>query len=151
VYGARTAERAGRRAAAAGRHVTIAYWCILAALLLPYIFSVLSRTGARKADYVRDPRSFNEQLSGWHRRSHLAQLNAFEAFPAFAVAVLIAHLAGVPQARLDLTAVIFIGFRVLHGVSYITDRASLRSASWQAGMICIIALFIFSGLETRGS
>ncbi len=131
--------------------MTIAYWCVLVALLLPYIFSVLARIGARASDYLQDPRAFNERLSGWHRRSHLAQQNAFEAFPAFAVAVIIAHLAGVPQARLDLTSVIFIGFRVFHGVFYISDKASLRSASWQAGMICIIVLFVFSGLATRGS
>jgi uncharacterized MAPEG superfamily protein len=128
--------------------MTIAYWCVLVALLMPYIFAVLSRTGASQADYIQDPRGFNDRLSGWHRRSHLAQLNAFETFPAFAVAVVIAHLAAVPQTRLDLTAVIFIGFRVLHGVFYIGDKAPLRSASWQAGMICIIVLFVFSALAT---
>ena len=102
---------------------------MLAVLLLPYVFAVLSRAGASKADYVRDPRGFNEGLGGWHRRAHLAQLNGFEALPALAAAVVIAHLAGAPQARLDATSLAFVASRVLHGVFYIFDQASLRSAA----------------------
>ena len=115
------------------------------------IFLVLARAGTRKSDYVEDPRGFNERLSGWNRRSHLAELNAFEAFPAFACSVIIAHLTEVSQARIDLTSVVFIGFRVLHGAAYIADKAFWRSAFWQAGMVCIIVLFIFSGLATGAS
>jgi len=126
--------------------MTIAFWCVFVALLLPYIFSVLARAGVQKSEYVRDPRGFNEGLSGWHRRAHFAQLNAFEAFPAFAAAVVIAHIAGTPQPRLDAAAVAFVVFRVLHGGFYLADKPALRSASWQAGMLCIVVLFVFAAL-----
>ena len=118
----------------------------MAVLLLPYIFSVLARAGTPKGEYLGDPRGFNERLTGWHRRAHLAQHNAFEAFPAFAAAVVIAHIVGTPQGRLDALAAAFVVIRVLHGVFYIADKASFRSASWQAGMLCIIAIFVFAAL-----
>lgn len=126
--------------------MTVAFWCVLVALLLPYLLSVLARSGVSKADYVRDPRAFNETLTGWHRRGHLAQLNAFETFPAFAAAVVIAHLAGVSPGRSDATALLFVGVRILHAACYLADRPSLRSAAWQAGMLCIVALFVFAAL-----
>ena len=126
--------------------MTIAFWCVLVVLLLPYVFAVLARAGTPKERYVRDPRGFNEGLTGWHRRAHLAQLNSFEAFPAFAAAVVIAHLAGTSQARLDATSVVFVVFRTLHGAFYLADKAALRSASWQAGMLCLVALFVFAAL-----
>jgi uncharacterized MAPEG superfamily protein len=127
--------------------MTIAFWSVLVALLLPYIFAVLARVGTPKSEYVRDPRRFNEGLGGWHRRAHLAQLNAFEAFPAFAAAVVIAHIAGTPQIRLDAAAIAFVVFRLFHGAFYLADKPKLRSASWQAGMLCIVALFGFAALE----
>ena len=111
--------------------MTVAFWCVFVALLLPYIFAVLSRHGAAKQDYIADPRGFNEALSGWRRRAHFAQLNAFETFPGFAVAVVIAHLNAAPQLRVDVTAVVFVGFRLLHGLFYLTDRPAPRSAAWQ--------------------
>jgi uncharacterized MAPEG superfamily protein len=126
--------------------MTIAFWCVLVVLLLPYILSVLARAGAAKADYVGDPRGFNEGLSGWRRRAHFAQLNAFETFPAFASAVIIAHLVGTPQGRLDAVAVGFVVLRALHAGFYLADKPGLRSASWQAGMLCIVALFVFAAL-----
>jgi uncharacterized MAPEG superfamily protein len=126
--------------------MTIAFWCVFVALLLPYILSVMARAGTPKGDYVGDPRGFNEGLTGWRRRANLAQQNAFEAFPAFAVAVVIAQIAGTPQGRLDVLAGAFILFRLFHGACYIADRAQLRSASWQGGMLCIIAIFVFAAL-----
>jgi uncharacterized MAPEG superfamily protein len=129
--------------------MTIAFWCVFVTLLLPYLLSVLARAGTPKAEYVGDPRGFDEGLSGWHRRAHLAQLNAFEAFPSFAAAVLIAHVVGTPQARLDAVAVAFVVFRLLHGAFYLADKPSLRSVSWQAGMLCIVLVFVFAALGRR--
>ncbi len=126
--------------------MTLAFWCVLAVLLAPYFLSVISRAGARKEDYVGDPRGYDEKLAGWRRRAHLAQLNAFEAFPAFAVAVIIAHLANAPQQRVDLLALIFVGLRLLHAVFYVTERASLRSYSWQFSMLVVIGLFVVAAI-----
>ena len=126
--------------------MTFSFWCVLVVLLLPSVLSELSRTGARKGDYIGDPRAFNESLQGWRRRAHLAQLNAFEAFPAFAAAVIIAHLASAPQNRIDLLALIFVLFRLLHAIFYITDKPFLRSYSWQISMLCVVGLFVVAAL-----
>ncbi|KAI9131644.1 MAPEG family protein [Acaryochloris sp. CCMEE 5410] len=129
--------------------MTISLWCILAALLAPYILSVLARSGVTKADYVQNPRAFNETLTGWHRRAHLAQLNAFETFPGFAAAVLVAHITQVPQLQIDIVALAFILFRILHASFYITDKPNLRSLSWQMGMLCIVSLFILAAIPQQ--
>lgn len=127
----------------------ISLWCILAALLAPYILSVLARSGVTKADYVQNPRAFNETLTGWHRRAHLAQLNAFETFPGFAAAVLVAHITQVPQLQIDIVALAFILFRILHASFYITDKPNLRSLSWQMGMLCIVSLFVLAAIPQQ--
>lgn len=129
--------------------MTISLWCILVALLVPYILSVLARSGVTKADYVKDPRAFNEQLTGWHRRAHLAQLNAFETFPGFAAAVLVAHFTQVLQLQIDAVALTFILFRILHASFYITDKPNLRSLSWQLGMLCIVSLFVLAAIPQQ--
>lgn len=115
----------------------------------PYILSVLARSGVTKADYVQNPRAFNETLTGWHRRAHLAQLNAFETFPGFAAAVLVAHITQVPQLQIDIVALAFILFRILHASFYITDKPNLRSLSWQMGMLCIVSLFILAAIPQQ--
>ena len=60
--------------------------------------------------------------------------------------MIIAHLAGAPQDRIDLLALLFLVLRLLHAVFYITDKASLRSYSWQFGMLCIVGLFVVAAL-----
>jgi uncharacterized MAPEG superfamily protein len=55
--------------------------------------------------------------------------------------VIIAHLAKAPQESVDLHAGLFLVFRVLHGLFYIADRATLRSMAWGAGFVCMIRLF----------
>ncbi len=126
--------------------MAISLWCVFVALVAPYVLSVLARSGVTKADYVGDPRAFNETLTGWHRRAHLAQLNAFEAFPGFAAAVLTAQLTQVSQPRIDALAIAFIVFRILHSIFYITNRPNIRSLCWQMGMVCVVVLFICSAI-----
>ena len=71
------------------------------------------------------------------------QLNSFEVTPAFAAAVIIAHLAGgAEQALLDQLAIAFIVSRVLYFICYIADWASLRSLVWFVGMGLIVSLFV---------
>lgn len=72
-----------------------------------------------------------------------AQLNGFEVTPAFAAAVIIAHLAGgAEQATLDALAVAFVLSRVLFTLCYIADWAILRSLVWGVGMGIIVSLFV---------
>jgi uncharacterized MAPEG superfamily protein len=123
--------------------MTIAYGCVLIAAVLPYLGSMTAKLGGRMPMTAnRAPREWLETLSGWRKRAHWYQLNSFEAFPAFAAAVIIASLKQAPQARIDLLAEAFIGFRLAHYVCYLADWAPVRSAIWFGGMICVVWLFL---------
>ena len=62
-----------------------------------------------------DPRAFLETLEGFAKRAHSAQLNSFEVTPAFAAAVIIAHLAGTAElVTINVLAVLFITSRLLY-------------------------------------
>ncbi len=120
--------------------MTQAYWCVLVAALLPYVFTGLAKLGGRRYNNY-SPREFLEKQEGYRKRAHWTQLNSFEAFPAFAAAVIIAHLVGGDQATINLYAMAFIGFRILYGVLYLANLATLRSLAWMGGLVCVILLF----------
>ena len=126
--------------------MTIAYWCVLIAAVLPYIWTGFAKaTGGFSPKTNREPRSWQDQLEGRTRRAHNAHLNSFEAFPAFAAAVIIAHLVGkAAQSTIDIWCMVFIGARVLYGLLYIFDLARLRSLVWTVGIVCVVALFVIS-------
>ena len=79
--------------------MSIAYWCIFATALLPYVWVAIAKGGA--PDYNnKDPRGWIARQDNYRvRNAHAAHLNAFEAFPAFAASVLMAQLAGVDADR----------------------------------------------------
>jgi uncharacterized MAPEG superfamily protein len=121
--------------------MTIALYCVLAAGLMPFLW-----TGVAK---VRGPRynNFNVRLwqgklEGAAQRAHATHLNSFEAFPLFAAAVIVAQITGAEQARVDMLALGFIGLRVLYGILYLADKATLRSLVWMAALICNVMIFI---------
>jgi uncharacterized MAPEG superfamily protein len=120
--------------------MTTAYWCVLAGALLPYLFTVLAK-GQPGYDN-RSPREWLEKQTGWRKRAHWAQLNAFEAFPAFAAAVIVAHLTAAPQDRIDLLAMAWILLRLAYGALYLSGHAALRSVVWALALGCVIALFV---------
>ena len=126
--------------------MTIAYWAVLAAIFVPYLFTGYAkmRGGFTPRDN-RNPREFLEKLDGDRQRAHWAQMNTFEVLPAFFAAVIVAHQIGVAgQATIDTLAVAFVASRVLYGICYVTDQATLRSLVWFFGMACIVALFVVS-------
>ena len=126
--------------------ISVAYWCVFAAALLPYIWIGLAKVGARGYDN-RDPRGWMARQEDPRRqRAHAAHLNAFEAFPAFAVGVILADIAGVSDARIALLATVFVAARVAHGLFYIADQAMLRSLVWFVGIACTFALLIQAAL-----
>lgn len=124
--------------------MTIAYWCVLAAALIPYLTVGFAKS-RRDFDNAR-PREWLARLEGWRARAHWAHQNAFEAFPPFAAAVIIAHLAGAPQSRVDALALVFVAARVAYSAFYILDRPALRTVVWTAGIGCVIGLFVAAAL-----
>jgi uncharacterized MAPEG superfamily protein len=120
--------------------ISVAYWCVLVAALLPYVWTVVAKSRGERYDN-REPRAWlARQDDPRVQRANAAQLNAFEAFPAFAAGVLLAHVAGVADARIALLAVVFVIARVLHGVFYIAGIAAARSFVWFVGLACVVAL-----------
>jgi uncharacterized MAPEG superfamily protein len=120
--------------------MTTAYWCVLIAGLLPYAATLTAKSGA--AFDNRNPRDWLSGQSGYRRRANAAQLNGFEAFPLFAVAVVVAELNGAAQARIDALAMVFVAARLAYFLFYLGDRSMLRSLAWLAGIGSTVAIFV---------
>lgn len=121
--------------------MTLAYACVLIAALLPYVWTVIAKGSGKGRFNNHDPRQWLEkQEDPRSRRANAAQKNAFEAFPAFAAGVLMAQLAGVDPAHIGWLGVVFVASRVLHGVFYIGNQATMRSLVWFVGFACVAAL-----------
>lgn len=124
--------------------MTLAYWMILVAALLPYIgtgYAKFSGGGGKTYDN-RAPRAQVDSLPPQRRRAYWAQLNGIEAFPPFAAGVIVAHLAGASQSWIDALAAIFVALRVIYTLLYIHDKATARSLVWAAALACVVGLFV---------
>ena len=121
--------------------MTIAFWCVLVAGFLPYFGTLTAKIGGERFDNS-NPRDWLDAQSGFRKRANAAQHNSFEAFPFFAAAVIIAHVAGAPQGRIDLFAVVFVLARLFYIAFYVADMATLRSLAWFVGLGSVVALFL---------
>lgn len=123
--------------------MTFAFWCVLVAALLPYVpFGLTSRV----LD-PNQPRKGVANLEGVAARAYGAHLNAFEAFPPFAAAVIISHIVEGSSSLVNWLALLFIIARVAHMGFYLADRQPPRSASFFAGLIVTILIFIQNGFH----
>lgn len=125
--------------------MTIAYWCVLIGAFMPLMWTATAKFGGAKKmtpEQNRAPREFLETVQGVQKRAHWAQQNSFEAFPAFAAAVIISHLAGNAQHTIDLLAMGWVAARVGYGICYLGDWGTPRSIVWGAGVACVVALFV---------
>lgn len=120
----------------------VSYWCVLIAALLPFGFTAIAKTIGRRRFDNHAPREFQARLTGIAQRAHWAHLNSFEAFPAFAAAVLVAQQVGAGQGKIDALALAFIALRLVYGACYLADLATLRSLVWAGGLACTVALFV---------
>jgi uncharacterized MAPEG superfamily protein len=121
--------------------MTIAYWCVLIAALLPYVATLTAKIGGERFDNG-NPRDWLSQQAGHRRRANAAQLNSFEAFPLFAAAVIVAHLTNAPQPRVDTLAMTFVVARLFYIGFYVADRSTLRSLAWFVGIGSAVAIFV---------
>lgn len=122
--------------------MNVAYWCVLVAALLPYGWVALAKRSGQRYNN-RDPRPWlARQDNPLVQRANAAHLNAFEAFAPFAAGVLMAQAAGVPAGLVQALALAFVGFRVLHGVFYLTALHWLRSLAWVGGFACVAWLMV---------
>ncbi|SDN88384.1 Uncharacterized conserved protein, MAPEG superfamily [Pseudomonas arsenicoxydans] len=126
--------------------MTAALWCILIAIFLPYLCTAIAKiSGGFTLKDNHDPRDFLESLNGLGRRAHAAQLNSFEVTPAFAAAVIVAHLVGNAElVTINVLSVLFITSRLLYIICYLADWAILRSLMWFVGIGLIVSFFVVS-------
>ena len=76
--------------------MTVAYWCVLIAGVIPLIAIGIAKAGGERYNN-RHPRVWLDKQQGYRARAAAAEANSFEAFPFFAAAVIIAHLTHAPQ------------------------------------------------------
>ncbi|HET9819291.1 MAG TPA: MAPEG family protein [Rhodanobacteraceae bacterium] len=131
--------------------MTIALWCVLAAVLLPYVCFGVAVNRSRKPDGGRlrdnhNPRDFPSHLEGLAKRAWGAQLNSFESLPGFAAAVIIAHLVHASQNPINVLAVAWVLARIAYVAFYLTDKATLRSTTQFVSLACVLGLFVLAGL-----
>ncbi|AGN80849.1 MULTISPECIES: MAPEG family protein [Pseudomonas] len=127
--------------------MTVALWCILIALMLNPLCALIAKVASGRFGLKdnHDPRAFLDTLSGLPRRAHAAQQNGYEAFPAFAAAVLVADIVGnAEQVTQDVLGVMYITSRLLYIICYLADWAALRSLVWFAGLAIIVSFFVVS-------
>lgn len=124
--------------------------CLALAALWPIVFALISKAGAPGFDNAR-PRAWIDEQEGYRKRAHWAQLNGYEAFPPFAVAVFTAMFAGIRIELIQGLAIGFIVCRCVYGALYLANKPSARSLVWFAGVACTFALFVLAivGLATR--
>ena len=110
--------------------MTIPFFCVFLAFLLniiskgPVAIAMAQQSGGYDN---KNPRDQQASLDGWGRRAVAAHLNSFEAFPAFAAAVLVAVVAGADPAWTMRLAVTFIVARTLYLPLYLLDQRRTRS------------------------
>jgi uncharacterized MAPEG superfamily protein len=121
--------------------MTVALLCVLVAALLPYVATTIAKAGGSRYDN-RDPRAWLEKQQGFRVCANNAQLNSFEAFPFFAVAVIVAQMLHAPQGRVDALALVFIAARAAYIVCYLADWHIGRSIAWLLGWPACIVLFV---------
>ena len=120
--------------------IAFVHWSLLIAAMTPYAVVVVTKA-TRDYDNA-DPRNPDKIKSPLRRRAYDAHQNCFEAFPFYAVAVLLALQRGVAPASLDLLAGLWLGFRIAYIAAYLGDRAMLRTLLWWGASICTIVIFM---------
>ncbi len=127
--------------------MTVAEWCVLGTLML-YLLTIapIKWSGSRRFDNSkpRDPAFYSDPIAA---RAQGAHQNGIEAFPFFAVAVLLAEFRLGPQRLIDELAVLFLIVRIAYVFTYLGDRPTLRSILWSIGFAINLAIFFMPALR----
>ena len=118
-------------------------YLILAACLLPYVFTMIAKkAGGFKAKDNQNPRDFLEQSTGVAKRAHAVQQNSFESLPLFIAAILMAEYMVISQTVIMTFGMAYIVLRILYGICYLANWATLRSIVWLLSLLCPILLLV---------
>jgi uncharacterized MAPEG superfamily protein len=121
--------------------MTVAEWCVFGTLML-YLLTIASVKwiGFRRFDNARprDPGFYDDPIRA---RALGAHQNGIEAFPFFAVAVLLAEFRLGPLRLIDELAVLFLIVRIAYVFTYLGNRSTLRSILWSLGFAINVGIF----------
>ena len=121
--------------------MTVAEWCIFATVVL-YLLTIapIKWIGFRHYDNARprDPGFYQDAIRS---RALGAHQNGIEAFPFFAIAVLLSEFRAAPQNLINEMAVLFLIVRIAYVFTYPGNRPSLRSILWFLGFAINTAIF----------
>lgn len=107
---------------------------------MPFVWTILAKS--KKGYDNQAPRQYLANLAGWRARAFAAHQNSWEALALFTAALVVAWHNGANPVRVDQLAMAFVATRVVYGLFYLLNWASLRSLTWFAGIICIVWLFV---------
>jgi uncharacterized MAPEG superfamily protein len=124
----------------------ISYGAVLVAGIMPVVCAGIAKSGFKGYDNS-DPRAWLSRQTGFRARANAAQANCFEAFPFFAVAVILSLLTGVDPDWVDALAMLFIAFRVAYVIFYVADKAKWRTMVWSGAYVVVLALFAMAMLN----
>jgi len=127
--------------------MTVAEWCVFGTLML-YLLTIVSVKwiGGRRFDNAR-PRDPDFYADPIRARALGAHQNGIEAFPFFAVAVLLAEFRLGPQHLIDELAVLFLIVRIAYVFTYLGNRPMLRSILWSLGFAINVAIFFLPAVR----
>ncbi len=118
-------------------------YLILVACLLPYVFTIIAKKAAGfRARDNQNPREFLAKSTGLASRAHAVQQNSFESLPLFIAAVLMAEYLVLPQSLVMTFGIAYLVFRVLYGICYLANWATLRSIVWLLSILCPVTLLL---------
>ena len=118
-------------------------YLLLGACLLPYVSTIIAKfAGDFKVSDNKNPREFLAKTTGLAARANAVQQNSFESLPLFIAAILMAEYMVVPQSIIMLLGIAYLALRLIYGICYLANIATLRSIIWFLSMACPIYLLI---------
>ena len=115
--------------------------CVLVAGVMPLLGAASAKWGFKGFDN-HNPRQWLAEQTGARARANAAQHNSFEAFPFFAVAVVLALHFQADMALLERLCLGFVVARVLYFLCYLLDWAKLRTLCWGVAYGVCIAIYL---------
>jgi uncharacterized MAPEG superfamily protein len=127
--------------------MTVAEWCVFGTLMLSLLtIASVKWISFRRFDNSkpRDPAFYEDPIRA---RALGAHQNGIEAFPFFAVAVLLAEFRLGPLRLIDELAVLFLIVRIAYVFTYLGNRPTLRSILWSLGFAINVAIFFLPAIK----
>ena len=120
-------------------------YLLLGACLLPYVFTIIAKfAGDFKVSDNKNPREFLAKTTGLAARANAVQQNSFESLPLFIAAILMAEYMVVPERFILSLGWAYIALRIIYGICYLANWATLRSIIWALSLLCPILLLLIT-------